>query len=266
MPLNAPIEYFLAEKKYLEARTDAERLAALEEMLSTCPKHKGAENKLREIKSRIAKLKEKVERAKIRERQRKSGGEFVRKQGIQIVLIGPPNSGKTKLFNCLTGAGEKATEIPFETQKITPGITLLRDVKFQILDTPSITDKNKDKILGLAKNSDLAIILGDLPMPADLPNSIKLTGDESIDVISEKIFAVLDVVRVYTKPPNKDVSKEAIALPRGSTVRDLAKRVGKDFVRNFKFARIWGSAKFPGQQVSWDHILCDGDIVEIHTK
>jgi hypothetical protein len=44
---------------------------------------------------------------------------------------------------------------------------------------------------------------------------------------------------------------------------DVAKAVHKDFERKLKFARVWGSAKFPGQQVPSEHILEDRDIVEL---
>ncbi|MEM3866916.1 MAG: TGS domain-containing protein, partial [Candidatus Bathyarchaeia archaeon] len=37
--------------------------------------------------------------------------------------------------------------------------------------------------------------------------------------------------------------------------------------KNFKYARVWGpSSKFPGEKVGLNHLLKDGDIVEIHAK
>jgi ribosome-interacting GTPase 1 len=48
---------------------------------------------------------------------------------------------------------------------------------------------------------------------------------------------------------------------------DLAKKIHKDFAKNFRYARVWGkSVKFPGQRVGADHVLEDGDIVEIHAR
>ena len=41
--------------------------------------------------------------------------------------------------------------------------------------------------------------------------------------------------------------------------------VHKDLARTLKFARIWGSATFDGQQVGRDHRLVDGDVVELHS-
>ena len=56
-------------------------------------------------------------------------------------------------------------------------------------------------------------------------------------------------------------------LKRGATIYDVAKSIHKDFVKKFKYAKIWGpSAKYPGEKVGLDHVVEDGDIVEIHVK
>jgi ribosome-interacting GTPase 1 len=55
-------------------------------------------------------------------------------------------------------------------------------------------------------------------------------------------------------------------VKRGATVLDVAKEIHKDLYRGFKYARIWGpSANYPGERVGGDHVLEDGDIVEIHS-
>jgi len=47
----------------------------------------------------------------------------------------------------------------------------------------------------------------------------------------------------------------------------MAEQVHKDFIKKFRFARIWGkSAKFPGQMCGINHKLKDDDIVELHLK
>ena len=53
MPTNVGYEYQEAEKKYLEADTDAERLKALKGMLVAIPKHKGTEKMQANIKTRM---------------------------------------------------------------------------------------------------------------------------------------------------------------------------------------------------------------------
>jgi ribosome-interacting GTPase 1 len=80
------------------------------------------------------------------------------------------------------------------------------------------------------------------------------------------IFRLLDVIRVYTKVPGgKPDMRDPIILERGGTLEDAAVAVHKDFGKKLKYARIWGSGKFDGVMVKRDHVLQDGDIIELHT-
>ena len=90
------------------------------------------------------------------------------------------------------------------------------------------------------------------------------TGD-GVDALGPFLFRSLDVVRVYTKTPGKPAEKEKpFTVREGDTVADVARLVHKDIARNLKFARIWGAAVFDGQQVGPDHVVTDGDLVELH--
>ncbi|MBP1634100.1 MAG: small GTP-binding protein [Acidobacteria bacterium] len=87
-----------------------------------------------------------------------------------------------------------------------------------------------------------------------------------LDALPRRTFDALGVIRVRTKPPGQplDESETPFTLPRGGTVEDLAARIHKDLLSAMKFARVWGSGAFDGQTVHRDHVLADGDIVEIH--
>lgn len=85
--------------------------------------------------------------------------------------------------------------------------------------------------------------------------------------IGDEIWKRLDIIKVRTKMPGKKPDHPPVALKKDSEVRDLAEHVHKDFIKNFRFARIWGkSAKFEGQSVGLNHKLKDDDIVELHLK
>jgi ribosome-interacting GTPase 1 len=86
-----------------------------------------------------------------------------------------------------------------------------------------------------------------------------------LDKLKEEIFIVLDIIRVYTKAPGEKPSLgEPVVFKRGSTVEDAAESVHKDFRSRLKYAVVWGSGKFDGQRVKRDHVLRDGDIIELH--
>ena len=96
-----------------------------------------------------------------------------------------------------------------------------------------------------------------------VPVSVQ-TG-HNIDALKRTIFEKLGVIRVYSKAPGKDVDKTApFVVDQGIQMGDFAGKVHKDFQKNLKSAKIWGtSADFPGQMVSRDHVLEDEDVVEL---
>ena len=96
-----------------------------------------------------------------------------------------------------------------------------------------------------------------------VPVSVQ-TG-HNMDTLKQTIFEKLSVIRVYSKAPGKDVDKTApFVVDQGIELGDFAGKVHKDFQKNLKSAKIWGtSADFPGQMVSRDHVLEDEDVVEL---
>jgi hypothetical protein len=101
---------------------------------------------------------------------------------------------------------------------------------------------------------------------SDLPlYQMSASNGRGLEDLRIGLFAILDVVRVYTKEPgHKPDHSRPFVLKRGSTVMDLAALIHKDVASTFRFARVWGSAKFEGQQVDREHRLMDRDVVEIH--
>lgn len=90
------------------------------------------------------------------------------------------------------------------------------------------------------------------------------TGD-GLEGLAMRIFELLDVIRVYSKKPGKAVDmKDPFTLPRGSTVRELAKLVHRELAGKLKSARAWGEGVYDGQNVQRSHVLCDKDIIELH--
>jgi uncharacterized protein len=85
-----------------------------------------------------------------------------------------------------------------------------------------------------------------------------------LEAMKQAVFDILGVIRVYAKPPGREPDLGApFVLDKGSTVADFAAKVHQDFFRNLKAARVWGPGVFEGQLVGRDHVLHDGDVVEL---
>jgi len=86
-----------------------------------------------------------------------------------------------------------------------------------------------------------------------------------LEELKLKIYQMLNIIRVYTKAPGqKPEFTDPIILKNGSTLADAAASVHKDFAANLKYARIWGSGKHDGIMAKRNHVLHDGDIIELH--
>ncbi len=86
-----------------------------------------------------------------------------------------------------------------------------------------------------------------------------------LEALRRALFEALLRIRIYAKEPGRKPDLERpVVLARGATVLDLARAVHKDVAEHMKFARIWGHARFDGQQVDRDHVLSDRDVVELH--
>ncbi len=91
------------------------------------------------------------------------------------------------------------------------------------------------------------------------------TGD-GLDALGALLFRALQVVRVYTKLPGRPADTDKpFTVRRGGTVLDVAGLVHKDIARDMKFARMWGTDVFDGQQVGPEHLVTDGDLLELHS-
>lgn len=96
-----------------------------------------------------------------------------------------------------------------------------------------------------------------------LPLSVE-TG-RYIDRMKQAVFEALEIIRVYAKPMGQEVDRSApFVMHRGGTVEEFAGKVHRDFLKSFQFARIWGHGVYDGQMVGRDHVLHEGDIVELH--
>jgi len=97
--------------------------------------------------------------------------------------------------------------------------------------------------------------------------AVSARNGQGLERLAPFVFSALGIVRVYTKPPGQPPDRTRPFIVRhGHTVADVARLVHQDVGRSLKFARLWGSGAFDGQQVGPDHAVADGDVVELHAR
>ncbi len=325
MPANLPPQYFEAEKNFRSAKSPAEKIAALDEMLAIMPKHKGTDHLRAELRRRIAKLTQAYEKKAATQR----ASMVIEKEGAaQVVVVGLPNVGKSQLVSSITNASPTVAEYPFTTHAVTPGMMGFENIQIQLIDTPPLTpqsvefwlppmlrradallivvdlseaplaqvesvisqlegmrisigDKEADDEQGRVLTWQKALIIGN---KVDLPGAkegyvilhnkyegqipvVAVSAKEGLglDELRLRTYQMLNIIRVYTKTPGqKPDFSDPITIGQGSTLEDAASSVHKDFRAKLKYARIWGSGKYDGLMVKRDHILQDGDVMELH--
>jgi ribosome-interacting GTPase 1 len=203
MPANLSPEYYEAEQSYRRAATDRERLAALQEMLSAIPKHKGTEKMQADLKSRIAKLKSEV----------KSGGgkarrydpSHVKSDGAgQVVLVGAPNSGKSALVAAVTNARPEVAPYPYTTQAPQPAMMPFENVQIQLVDAPAISREYTPAWLSnLVRYADAALLVADAGNDACLENVeavVELLLEKNVRLVNRRDADVSVLDRVAEVP------------------------------------------------------------------
>jgi hypothetical protein len=163
MPANLTPQYIKAEKEFKAAKTIEEKIACMENMLALIPKHKGTDHMQADLKRRLAQLRR--EQLEGRPAGKRAAPVYkIEKGGAgQVILLGPPNAGKSQLLKSLTNATVAVAEYPFTTQVPQPGMVRFEDIQIQLVDTPAVTEDYFEPWLpDLARRADAALLIADL--------------------------------------------------------------------------------------------------------
>ncbi|MFP3237716.1 MAG: TGS domain-containing protein [Caldivirga sp.] len=225
MPTNLPAEARAKWLKVLEAKTPEEKLMALEEFLSSVPKHKGTENLVHWARRRMAQLRREIELKREKERSRGGGGFrlYVEKSGdVQLAVVGPPMSGKSALLRCLTDAKVEPDLIPYSTVEPVPGMFIENNVYFQLVKAPSISigreSEMNDIAISIVRNADGVLLVLDC-LSGDVKwqfNAIsKMMLDDGVYLVKPR-----GIVKVE---PKTGIGVQVIGKLIGATHSDVVK-------------------------------------------
>jgi ribosome-interacting GTPase 1 len=260
MPANLPPDYYAAEERYRQAKTNEEKIRILEEMLAIMPKHKGTDHLKADLRAKISRLEKEGTK-------RKAGGARFNPYAVerydcpQVVLVGTPNSGKSSLLNTLTGATSEVAEYPHTTLMPFPGIFHCDKYRFQLVDLPPVMGGFIEGWMGdLIRASDGVLLVLDVSQEKTLKES-------------EQLFKALDRANIFLRglnnepPPLGTIAKNAVmvfnkndrALPE---VVDLLKQEYED-----KFNIVETSSKGnPHKELLCQKLAESLKVLRIYTK
>ncbi len=162
MPANLPPEYFEAEKRFKQVVTIAEKIVALEDLISTIPKHKGTDKLRGDLRRKLSKLREES-LASTRKGRHADIFTIEREGASQIALVGFPNSGKSSILASLTNAKPVIADYPISTLIPIPGMMPFEDIQIQLIDLPPIGNEATDGwVSGILRNADALLLVIDL--------------------------------------------------------------------------------------------------------
>ncbi len=149
-------------------------------------------------------------------------------------------------------------------QEVTGKCEALLDVRQEVeaagIELPAILVATK---LDDAGSGDLDRLRAAFP---DLPGiGVSVLDDESLIALKEEIWRLTGLILIQLRRPGS-ADTEPLAISPGATVSEVARAIHKDLERACRGARIWGpSARFDAQRVGGDHVILDGDTVEVLT-
>lgn len=266
MTTNLSPGFLTAEAEFKKAKTDEERLAALEDMLSTIPKHKGTEKMCADIKRRISKLKASIEQTK--SSVKKGISYHIPKEGVaQCVLIGAPNSGKSSLLNALTSADVAVGDFPFTTTLPQPGMMPFQNISFQLIDLPAISSEFMEPwVMSLIRVADCILLLAPMDDPDSLDSVLDLLHSSRIELTNNITSAsyhtptvILPVLCIAMKSDIDENADPTAHLHRRfpsfhvipfTILEPDTERVGSTLYEILNFIRVYTRA--PGKEPNFD--------------
>ncbi len=186
---------------------------------------------------------------------------------------------KTSKGGLSIGTTVKLTKI---TRKTIAAI--LKEYRIMNADVVIRTDIDEDEMIDVIEGNKryvpglTVITKADMVHEDDLKKAVDMVSPDiiisahsgmGIDELKDKIFDSLGFMRIYCKEVNKKADMDVpLIMKKPATIRDVCLKLHKDFITNFRFAKVWGkSAKFDGQIFHKPmHKLKDGDIVELHIR
>jgi small GTP-binding protein len=274
-------------KRRLVGKEGSERTRELRAILTELPNYKnGPYADLRKW------VEGQLEETRTRSRVLHRDSIAVRREGAaQIAVVGPPNAGKSSLLQALSNVQIKTGDYAFTTTRPVPALTRINGVLVQLVEIPGLIEGAAEDrgggraLLGVLRGADAIVLCAPGGEAGEVRRELEAAGiekptlvvatradevepppgvlgvsvldDESLARLRDAIWQLTGLLRVFLRD-------EIVALHPPATVADVAHTIHHELGDACRGARVWGpSARFEGQRVGRDHLVADGDTIEV---
>ncbi|HHY44540.1 MAG TPA: TGS domain-containing protein [Firmicutes bacterium] len=228
-------------QRRLKGTDGAERLRVARECLALLPGYKqGPYADLRKW------LLAEMDAMRKRRDARHSGGVFIPRDGdARVVLLGPPNAGKSSLLRSLCGSRVEVGDYAFTTQRPIAATLLLNDARIQLVEIPGLIEGAREDrgsgrmYLGAAQEADGYILVLPLEWPEAGTNGLKDRLERFLAEAKE-LFAARRHIVAATKadlPGAEALLRDVCACLPGRRVVPVSTTIGQG-LQDLK-AAIW---------------------------
>ena len=96
--------------------------------------------------------------------------------------------------------------------------------------------------------------------------AISCLKKQGLEDLKQEIFQMLEIVRVYSKKPNRPPDfSHPFTFKKGTTLLELAREIHHDFAVQFKYARLYRKNLKTPLIVGKNYYLKDDDVIEVHS-
>jgi ribosome-interacting GTPase 1 len=187
------------------------------------------------------------------------------------VLIEKSHHGGLTIHNQVSRIPDHLVKEVLRIHGINSGRIIIKEPNLTVEQLIDVVSGNRIYLPALLVMNKIDLVDGNFISQIDkkIQNFIPISADRkiNIDYLKRSIYEKLSFIRIFLKPRGDKIDEQPLIMNQYCTIRDVCLKIHRNFVKDFKYAYVWGnSVKFSSQKVGLDHILRDKDILRIILK
>jgi ribosome-interacting GTPase 1 len=187
------------------------------------------------------------------------------------VLIEKSHHGGLTIHNRFSSIPDHLVREVLRIHGINSGRIIIKEPNLTVEQLIDVVSGNRIYLPALLVMNKIDLVDGNFISQIDkkIQNFIPISADRkiNIDYLKKSIYEKLSFIRIFLKPRGDKIDEQPLIMNQYCTIRDVCLKIHRNFVKDFKYAYVWGnSVKFSSQKVGLDHILRDKDILRIILK